>query len=259
MPLRILIALTSGLLLIIASGGCKKSDSGSGGSSTDEPKGDGPKGASGAPDISISPAEFRAEFARNGQAAMQKFKGKVIELTGVVAGVGQDPFERAPGISLKADGMWTVSCVTTDPKPWLTVSPGSTVKLKGTLPTAITFEHPTLANCQVTSSGGKPPFVTATQLTKECASDIKAAHAKYNEKWVNLEGEILNTNPPAGNDMIVRLKGEEGYTINCAIDKRGLESAKPSQKLKVFGNLFIPDAPGQKVLFIYASALTELK
>ena len=43
------------------------------------------------------------------------------------------------------------------------------------------------------------------------------------------------------------------------INKNGLEAAKPGQKVKVFGQLRVDDAGTDQVIYMQASALTELK
>ena len=107
------------------------------------------------------------------------------------------------------------------------------------------------------TSAMKP--TTAVKLTKTYATNRKAAKEKYREKWVNLEGEIIDAKVVAGNDMIVRLKGDGDLIVNCSIVKNGLEAAKPGQTVKVFGQLNVADADSVKVVYIYATALTELK
>ncbi len=110
----------------------------------------------------------------------------------------------------------------------------------------------------IDAGGSKTQSLTAAQLTKEYLADANGTKTKYDKKAVSLEGEITDARIAAGDDMIVRLKGDQGTTIVVSIKKQGLEGAKPGQKLKVFGELNIPPA-GQKELYLYASALSELK
>jgi hypothetical protein len=266
MRARLLITSVA-LAVALAAAGCKKkSDSGSSDgttsdgtkSGTDGTKSGGPKGPAGAPDFTISPAEFRAEFAKDGKAADQKFRNKTIQLNGVVTIVSKDPFGEKAGIYLKAEGEWSVFCATADPQPWTKVAPGATMKVKGKLPGAISYQNPTLDDVQIIDAGGsKSQSLTAAQLTKEFLADPKGTKDKYDKKPVSLEGEIVETKP-VGSDMIVRLKGEQGTVVIVSISKKGLENAKPGQKIKVYGDLNIPPA-GAKDLFLYANALSELK
>jgi hypothetical protein len=218
-----------------------------------------PKNPSGEPDFKLTPAEFRAEFARDGRGADQKFRGKVIELDGVVASVGQDTFDRKPGVFLKAEGTNTVFCATADPRPWEKVAPGASARLRGTLPSSISYQSPALADARVIDAGGsKVQSLTAAELTKEFLADPAGTRAKYDKRAVALGGEITDARIAAGDDMIVRLKGERGTTVVVSIKKHGLEGARPGRRLKVFGDLNIPPA-GAKELFLYASAPAELK
>lgn len=263
MFIRTLLGLTAGFLMAVLAAGCgKKKTETSTPSPESTPTGTFkdqliPKASK--PEVSTDPASFRAEFKANGQAASQKYFGKTIEMTGIVARMGDDPFDKGPFISLKAEGEWTVSCATTDEKPWLTVMPGSKIKLKGKLPRGLSYQNPTIAECVVIENGPKPETTTAVKLTKTYATNRKAAKEKYREKWVNLEGEIIDAKVVAGNDMIVRLKGDGDLIVNCSIVKNGLEAAKPGQTVKVFGQLNVADADSVKVVYIYATALTELK
>ncbi len=162
--MRSYLLLTSAILAVaLTSAGCKDKKGGptpSDGSSPDQPKSGGPgsggpRVSSGAPDFTMTPAEYRAEFARDGKGAGEKFRNKVIELNGVVAIVGQDPFEKKPGIFLKAEGEWTVFCATTDPQPWQKVTPGATVKLRGLCRTpSRTRIRPSLA-CRSSTPAGQ--------------------------------------------------------------------------------------------------------
>ncbi len=254
-----LLKLVSSIILTVAVFmlGCSKKSSESSPPSDAQSKETKNAGASGKPDFSLDPAAWRSDW-KDGQAALQKYQGKVIELKGVVARIGDDTISRGPTIYLKAEGAWTVRCITADKRPWLKVVPGSTIKVKGILPNAISFQDPHLAEAVVTDPGAaKPEFVTAQQITKAVVADRKAAKEKYHEKWVNLEGEIIDAKIVAGNDMIVRLKGDADAIVNCSIVKTGLENARPGQKVKVFGQLNIVDIGN--VVYLYASGLTELK
>ena len=72
------------------------------------------------------------------------------------------------------------------------------------------------------------------QLSKDYKSDAKD---KYEDNWVILEGELLETKP-ANNQLI--LKGEGPVKIVCtfspnAIDKERMDAVKAGQTVKLVG------------------------
>jgi tRNA_anti-like len=249
--LQRVFALTVLAALVISLGCSKKS--GDSQQSSEPPKGDPKKQANtGGGVFKTDPVAWRADFAKDGKGTYEKYKGGSIEISGVVGYVNDKE------IKIKAEGQWMVTCETAQPRPWLKVTPGSKVKLKGKLPDAISYHDPHLSQCEILEAGVKPASITAVQLTKEYLADRKAAKDKYHEKHAIVEGDITFTNV-FGSDMTIKLKGEPDSSINCSIAKAGLENAQIGQKIRIFGQLTVVDVGAGKEIYMSASGSMLVK
>src|SRR6516162_6619819 len=111
--------------------GCQSKTTNSSGGGTNEPTTTKPEPL-GKPDVTLDAVAWKKEFEKGQQAAEQKYKDKVIELSGVVSMISDDPFDTVGYVHLDVPkDILGVRCVTTDKKPWLTLSVGSKVKIKG--------------------------------------------------------------------------------------------------------------------------------
>ena len=187
-------------------------------------------------DFSLTAEELQAEYQRDEQAAEKKYKGKIIELSGVVKAVYND----APGIIGLVAAKRTLGfpCVMIEKEPWARVAPGQTVKLRG--PWAPYGEHPALYDCVIVEAGPNPAVVlTAAKLADEYAADPDGVTKKYSGKPIILSGEVVeNKNDDKG--RIVRLKATKKVRIELgygpAFEKRGAK-LMVGQTVKVFGEL----------------------
>ncbi len=208
------------------------------------------------PDYSLDVKEWHAEFAHDTKAAVAKYKDKVVELSGTVQLVAEDPQEQVGLVYLQIEGSDLGDrCATLDKKPWLRLSPGSTVKLRGKLPE---FGLPgDLGDADIVETGPNPAIaMTAEQLAGEFAADAKAATDKYDEKWANLDGEVLEKSSKV-RAVQLKLKGMGDVAVTCSFSERGkraLEAVKVGSKVKVFGQLSIEKQP-----LLNACILTEAK
>jgi hypothetical protein len=264
---RTMIGL-AGILFVAFAAGCKKSDTT--GATGAESKKDGaaadPKKEAaaplGKPDVTMDAVAWHAEFKKDNKAAKQKYKGKVVELTGTVRDLTDDPYGNVGYIYLEVKGdILGVRVATKDKKPWLTVAQGSQIKVKGKEPEAGLPAD--LFEAEIVDAGPNPAMLSAEQLAKEYTADRKATAAKYNEKRVNVEGEVVEKGKSQYCDVQLKLKGAGEITISCcfggAANTQGLGAAKPGQKLKVFGTLSLLDNPNEKVIHLNTCALTELQ
>jgi hypothetical protein len=106
-----------------------------------------------------------------------------------------------------------------DKEPWWKVSPGSALKLKGKMPEH--GEPDDLFGCVFVETGPNP----------------EAAVTKYNEKWIILEGELLEKNGDK-NQLVVKGKGEVKVLCSfgaAAMDKERMNALEVGRKVKVFG------------------------
>jgi hypothetical protein len=213
----------------------------------------------GEPDFRLDVAEWHAEFANDTPAAVKKYMGKVVELSGTVEHVGEDPSANVGCVFLKVEGAQLQDrCATIDKQPWLKVSPGSQVRIRGKVPE---FGLPRdLAEAEIVEAGPNPAVVaSARQLAEEYAADPKAATEKYDEKWANLDGEVVEKTASKERGVLVRLQGANDVSVACYFGERNqkaVEDIKPGTKVKVFGQLSLWK---EKEILLHSTLLTEAK
>jgi hypothetical protein len=269
MTLRTVTGLTTGILLTLLAAGCKNSDAT--GTPVPGQKADGtaaPKKEAaaplGKPEVTMDATAWHAEFKKDPNAAKQKYKDKVIELTGTIDDVEDDSKGKVGYVCLKVMGdHLRVRVATKDKKPWLTVAPGSQVRVKGKVPES--GRPGELFEGEVVDPGAvKPTFLTAEQIAKEYAADRKATVEKYQNKRMNVEGSIIEKGKSQNCEVQVKLKGQGDIVVSCCFAgvaneiKLLLDAAEPGQKLKVFGFLEFDDS-NKKIILLSACALTEVQ
>src|SRR5882724_5417045 len=190
----------------------------------------GKGGSLGKADIVVTPAEWRADFKKNAAAAKAKYKGKVVEMSGTVDSARPDPFGNPVGfidLEVANDPFGSVRCVLADKKPWLKVSPGSKVKVRGKSSDVVSGD---LNPCEIVEAGPNPGVViTAAELTKQFGADRQATKKKYDEKWAYIKGEVSAVTKPQGCAVLLTLKGAGDITVTCCFGeayKRGTEIVK---------------------------------
>src|SRR4051794_25512505 len=142
------------------------------------------------PQFSLTSKEFAEEYKKDRQAAEDKYKDKVVELSGLVAEVRRDSskenFLLLEGAEKDISG---VACYTTDKEPWRQATPGQTVKLRGRWREFALAA--TLDGCVVMKvTGPAAPSLTADELAKEYAADPDATSKKYDRKYLFVRGEV---------------------------------------------------------------------
>jgi hypothetical protein len=260
MSARPLIALATGFLVItLAAPGCSKKDEPPKGvpSAGGGDKGSAPQ-ALGKPDLTVTPAEWKADFKKDSEAAKAKYKDKVVEISGTVSSVGPDPYGEVGYVYLDVPNeLLGVRCVLADKKPWMKVSPGSKVKVKGRCSDRISGD---LYPCEIVEAGKDPAVVIAAEeLTKQFAADRKEARKRYNDKWAHVKGEVAEK---IADKVALKLKGEGGISVLCYFPqpyKKTLDAVKAGSKVDLFGQLSVFDQPQDKEITINMCVLTDVK
>jgi hypothetical protein len=185
--------------------------------------------AEGQPDFVLTAEEFAKEWETSPKAAWEKYKGRIVELSGVVHSVWYGLITLDSG----ADHRETVSCFTVDKEPFASVSGGQTVKIKGTC-------VPQLGQCQfhgcvIMQTGPAVVLVVkSADLGKEFDTDAEVAEKKYVKKYLIVSGPVEETSEKDG---WFDLAGA-GVRIRCGyapIDAHRFASAKKGQTVKVYG------------------------
>jgi hypothetical protein len=185
------------------------------------------------PDVTLTPAEYIAEFKTPGGDMARKYRGKVIELKGVSKGrgpLGDDDLELiTPG--KESD---VVYCRFAEKAEFLTkVARGQEVTIRG-----IVREpqgSPILIECSVAKTG---PFtgltMTAEELGKDFEADKSKGYDKYSGKSFLLSGEVVSTST-FGIYIDVMLKGGQ-EPVACVLrsDPERDKKFTPGAKVKFY-------------------------
>jgi predicted Zn finger-like uncharacterized protein len=209
-------------------------------------------------DVVMTAADWHAEWKKDANAAKAKYKDKVIELTGTVKSASDDGSNRGTGwVFLDVPGaILGLQCTTTDKDPWLRVCAGSTIRLRGRVP-AFGGEPGSLFEVVLVEVGPNPGIqTTPAKLTAEFAANLDGAQAKYKDKPIYLEGEVLEK---PKDTSTLKLRGEGGWVVQCHFvdahpDKLG--ALKPGSKVKVLGKIQLAD---DKSILLDTSGVVELR
>jgi hypothetical protein len=170
------------------------------------------------PDFSLDATEWFDEWEKDKAAAGEKYKDKIIELSGEVESLRllkrgeKDP---GPCLFLKAGPKPTtrVMVLTQEKEPWARVSPGSKVKVKGTADgSGVNLMIPFI----VAPMGPNPAVATSSvSLGRDFAGNKDFAEEKYLDKTVILAGEIAQLEIIDKHRFALKLKNDSGVDIVC--------------------------------------------
>jgi hypothetical protein len=206
----------------------------------------------------LTAAEWYAESKKDEAGFKEKFKGKVIELTGTVQRSGEDSGEEGHGFVVLAveDSAAGVMCVTKDRTPWLKVCEGSRVTMRGKKDDSL----PDLVECDIAEAGPNPGImVSAKELTGDFSAGADAAQAKYEKKPLYVEGEVVVKTPIQDGVGTLLLKGDGKLLVACRFSKAPAQkfaALKAGSKIKVLGQ-FNPNGDKKEVR-IDVDAMAEL-
>ncbi len=187
------------------------------------------------------------EFHR--QAADEKFKGKVIELSGTVEDVSRNISGEA-FVQLKVSGeLLGVMCFTTDEQPWATAARGQKVRIKG-LWAEVVFA-PRLLSCVFVETGEYAAVrISAADLANEYAADPEATVKRYDKKHLVVTGEVASLDANEFKAVRLVLKTGNKVAVNCgftAFDKDLSGAYEVGQTVRVFGEFSLNFGGGDSV------------
>jgi hypothetical protein len=233
-----------------------------------KPTDDGkPKDGTGVPlgkaDVSLTSRELADEFLKDFAAAMAKYKGKVVEVSGLVThcyfNAAGEPILALQGGDPK-NVLSIVICVTADPRPWNKVTPGQTAKIKGAWSDR-SVGSPNLTKCEIEEVSGPPaPTLTADELAAEYTKDTSAANTKYDGKWLILTGELDKLESERGGPVLVFKTKEKEPRVSVdfqAAAEKTLKGLQPGQKIKALGKYL--GGSKEKVLYTQGVLMDEPK
>jgi hypothetical protein len=200
------------------------------------------------PDFVFETVPWHEEWTKDRDAAKVKYVGKLIELTGEVVFVHLewDGLNAGPGgmVNLKDEKRGAVTCITTDPQPWLTVSEGSTVRLRGR---SGKRDGEELADCSIVEAGPNPAITaTAEEIAKAVAADLDAADQKYNKKFAHVSGTVSEVLKDTDGTVSLMLKGAGEVEVRALMGRPAVHRAGPikaGQVIALFCEVLIPVDP----------------
>jgi hypothetical protein len=199
------------------------------------------KRLAGGADLSLTADALAKEKNENEKATKEKYKGKVIELTGSVSRISKD-IASDPFLSLRVkDTNVPLSIWTVERKPWDKVLPGQGVKLN------VIFDESggigDLLGGPIREVTGTPnPSITAEELVKAYEADETAADKKYgssNAGNLIVTGEIIEAKPTNSEGVPeFFLKTGSQLKLSCGPDSESARGLVRGMKVKLLGSSF---------------------
>ena len=194
-------------------------------------------GPLGKPDFTVTSKDFVKEHDDNPQTAINKYKDKVVEMTGKIMAISYDG-DGKPEFYLEgarpqaAGGLWA-SCLMTDKYPWAKANSGQTVTVKGRGHAGFPRK---LVDCEIVNVTGDPaPHMTADEFAKRADNPKKDGISEF-----VVSGEILDKRDPV-NSTSIYLKcqdNKKNVQIHFLPDdykRLNVANWKPGQKIEVIG------------------------
>lgn len=203
------------------------------------------------PDFVFDVPTWRDEWKNDREAAKKKYTGKIVELTGEVIYVmvafegslaGRD-LRSGPGgwVNLKNPNGSPVTCTTTDPQPWLTVSEGSKIRIRGRAGKA---NDEDLVDCVIVEAGPSSALaVTVEEITAAVAADLGAAEKKYDKKYAHITGEVTEVVKDKDGTVKLKLKGASGVGAYATLGVPAAHRAgtiQVGQTIRLFSEVLLP-------------------
>jgi hypothetical protein len=207
----------------------------------------------------VTAEELFQEHKEDKKAAEAKYANQVVEVRGIVAGIGKNIAQR-PFVDLKVPKQFVgVMCFTADKEPWAEVVPGQKVTLKGRWPRGAF--GPQLENCVIIDKGESTAITVSVQdLLKDVAAKPAAAQEKYDNKWLIMDGVVADSriNDKGGFWELV-LKGEGDARIICGFGTHpeALRGIRTGQRLRVVGQALVITTGKPSVTLSGCQAITQ--
>jgi uncharacterized protein (DUF1330 family) len=197
------------------------------------------------PRFRLTAEEFSKEFETNPNSAAQKYRGRVIELSGEVKSVARN-FDGESVVTLKAEGQAIgVTCITADKEPWGKAVRGQKIKIKGK---AISGK---VIDCVFVETGEYAGIrISATDLAREYAADREGTVKKYDTKHLVVSGEVASKNFNEVRAANIELKTDNKVKVACsftALEKDLTEPIRVGETIRVVGEFTLNFGVDDKV------------
>jgi uncharacterized protein (DUF1330 family) len=201
------------------------------------------------PAFKMTAEEFFKEYEAGKNTAAEKYKGKVIELSGEIDGIGRN-FGGDPYVTLKVEKqLLGVMCFTAEEHPWAKVVRGQKIKIKGKWPEFTVASS--LIYCAFVETGEYAGIrLSAEELAKEYAADPEATVKKYDKKFLVMTGEVVSKEFNSAGAASVELKSGNKVKVKCSFTATEKDVTKPikvGQTIEVVGEFTLNFAGGNDV------------
>ncbi|MBY0228258.1 MAG: OB-fold putative lipoprotein [Gemmataceae bacterium] len=203
-------------------------------------EGKAPPAKLGEAEFKVSSADFVAEWKKDSKAALSKYKGKTVEVTGKVSSIGTnlsgDPVILLESAPMKFD--WT-TCLPVERFPAKSLAPGQTATIKGRVHPD-TFSAGLVDAEVVKAEGPKAQAFTADELADEVGkSGFDEAMKKHKDKWMLVSGEVaeVKLDKARAGDVVLKTKGKGPKIVArfSAMDEKSADALKKAKRIEVLG------------------------
>jgi hypothetical protein len=188
--------------------------------------------------VKLDPEAYAAEVKKDPKAAAAKYKGKVLELSGRVAGLhrnaGGEVFLSLPS---RTAGVLGVACFLKDKDVFGKVVKGQEVTVRGRYPDYQFGAQ--VMDCEIVKKGASPALTyKAEDFAAEWAKDRKAAAEKWKDKPIIVSGVITAAKANDVGAITVYLKAGDKGRVDCgftAFEKDLAGKLKAGDRVTVVG------------------------
>ena len=168
----------------------------------------------GTPDVTTEAAAWVKEFKADPKAAGEKYKGKLVAVTGPVQFMVSGPNDTVV-LALKVEGEFAgFQCRFTNARElWTEVAPGDTATVRG-VAKAAGYPAGDLSPCVLSPGHKSIAFhLSAPALVKEAQADPAKADEKYKDRYAYVTGEVVSQGTGKSGVLELRLKGDGGTDL----------------------------------------------
>jgi hypothetical protein len=214
---------------------------------TDDEKGkkaEAGKSPPGKPDFTLTAEEFTSEFLADAKAADEKYKGKVVEITGNTRLIGGSYRDGVKTVHITLDGVQkkggadTLISIRVRPefhKAALEMSKNQKVQIIGEYEDWSLGFSAGVSNATLKVYGKSQLFdISAADLAAEFTRDAKAAINKYADKEMVVEGEVEEVTFKSGRHY-AKLKGDGTTRISLGVVPEDVPMLKKGRIVRLRG------------------------
>jgi hypothetical protein len=187
-------------------------------------------------DFTVTSATFVTQFKKNPGTAHNRYRDKVVELTGKLVAIGNNR-EGQPEFWLEGPdpaGLDRANCRMATSLPWSKANPGQTVTVKGRADPTIPVAR--LLDCEIVTVAGDPaPRLTADEFARR-TTDPELRKKQGEQRYLVVSGEIDRIDASKSGLFLKTQTGKALIHFSPEEYRRlGVASWQPGQRIEVIG------------------------